>query len=34
VLFFQNHEVIALDIMPSKIDQLNNKISTILDDES
>jgi UDPglucose 6-dehydrogenase len=33
MLLSQNHEVIALDIIPEKIDQLNNKISPIADAE-
>jgi len=27
MLLSQNHEVVALDIIPKKIEQLNNKIS-------
>ena len=33
MLLSQNHEVIALDIIPEKIEQLNNKISPIADSE-
>ncbi|MBN2865027.1 MAG: nucleotide sugar dehydrogenase [Thiotrichales bacterium] len=33
VLLSQNHEVFALDIVPEKIDLLNQKLSPIVDDE-
>jgi len=33
MLLSQNHEVISLDIIPEKIEQLNNKISPIVDAE-
>ena len=33
MLLSQNHEVIALDIIPEKVEQLNNKVSPIADAE-
>jgi UDPglucose 6-dehydrogenase len=33
MLLSQNHEVVALDIVLEKIEQLNNKISPIADTE-
>ncbi len=33
MLLSQNHEIFALDIIPEKIEQLNNKISPIIDKE-
>ena len=33
MMLSQNHEVVALDIIPEKIEQLNNKISPIADTE-
>jgi UDPglucose 6-dehydrogenase len=33
MLLSQNHEVVALDVIPEKIEQLNNKVSPIVDTE-
>jgi len=33
MLLSQNHEIVALDVIPEKIEQLNNKISPIVDAE-
>jgi UDPglucose 6-dehydrogenase len=33
MLLAQNHEVVALDVIPKKIDQLKNKISPVVDSE-
>ena len=33
MLLAQSHEVVALDVIPEKIEQLKNKISPIVDTE-
>ena len=33
MLLSQNHEVVVLDMIPEKIEQLNNKVSPIVDAE-
>ena len=33
MLLSQNHEVVTFDVVPEKIEQLNNKISPVVDTE-